>query len=88
MQSTLLAFVGFVLVLAKMVLVFTVHAMNGVVFFTLFVGNFLLENFCWKRGREERSREGEGRGRVSGEGREKWGGRGIEKEGVEGMGRE
>ena len=26
---------------------FTVHAMNGVVFFTLFVGNFLLENFCW-----------------------------------------
>ena len=42
---------------------FTVHAMNGVVFFTLFVGNFLLENFCWKRGskgREERSREGGG----------------------------
>ena len=75
LQSTLLAFVEFVHVLAvKIILVLTVHAMNGVVFFTLFVGSFLLENFCWKReGREERTRD-------------RW--RGVEKEGVEGVGRE
>ena len=70
LQSTLLAFVGFVLVLAiKIILVLTLHAMNGVVFFT--------RTFCWRtfvgRGREgkrEVGREGhrEGRGRGSGEG--------------------
>ena len=48
--------------LSKSYLVLTVHAMNGVVFFTLFVGNFLLENFCWKREGREEKREGRGRG--------------------------